>query len=272
MLRAYFGKSPAEVAGTFGKPSSITQADSQSPPENLTAEEQEKFNQATESMSYVYSTADDELVFHFNRNDEAYAITYAGKAVSLHDPPSKLTTETEIEDGGVVESEQRDRVNELFQALGEVRSAEEEKVIVTDLARWLRAKGYKLEVEQKNGKHVLACPHFPPVTPWTSHRFFDEGNLDLLPAATAFLIDMDGAKHWLPKGETDFLSGVVSRRPDVETTDHISLDPPYRVVVDELDLALEPDELILMHRGGTKTWNSSGVRDRILAAVGIKSD
>ena len=86
MLRAYFGKSPAEVAGTFGKPSSITQADSQSPPENLTAEEQEKFNQATESMSYVYSTADGELVFHFNRNDEAYAITYAGKAVSLPDP------------------------------------------------------------------------------------------------------------------------------------------------------------------------------------------
>ena len=88
MLREYFGKSPAEVAATFGKPASITQADSQSPPENLTAEEQEKFNQATESMTHIYSTVDGELVFHFNMNEEVYAITYAAKTVSPPDPPT----------------------------------------------------------------------------------------------------------------------------------------------------------------------------------------
>jgi hypothetical protein len=50
MLRGYFGNSPAEVEETFGSPSSITQADSPSPPGNATAEEREKFHQATKSM------------------------------------------------------------------------------------------------------------------------------------------------------------------------------------------------------------------------------
>ena len=90
MLREYFGKSPAEVADAFGKPFSIKQADSQSPPEDATAEEQEEFNQATESVTYVYSTTDGDLVFHFNLNDEVCEITYAGKAVSRPDPPTRM--------------------------------------------------------------------------------------------------------------------------------------------------------------------------------------
>lgn len=85
--------------------------------------------------------------------------------------------------------------------------------------------------------------------------------------ATAFLVDMDGVRHRLPQAEADSLNGLVSARPDGDTTDHINLDPPYRVIVNAIDLALEPDELILMHRGGTKRWNSSGVRARILAAA-----
>ncbi len=112
--------------------------------------------------------------------------------------------------------------------------------------------------------------YFPPVTPWTSHRFLDQNNLYSLPAATAVLIDTDAARHWLPKAESDFLAAVVARKPDVETTDQLSLDPPYRVIVNELDLALEPDELILMHGGGTTRWKSPGVRDRILTQAGIE--
>ena len=87
--------------------------------------------------------------------------------------------------------------------------------------------------------------------------------------ASAILVDMDGVRHRLPQAEADFLAKVVAVQPDVDTTDHISLDPPYRVIVDGDDLALEPDELILMHRGGTKSWNSSAVRARVLAAAGI---
>lgn len=82
MLREYFGKSPREVSDTFGKPSSVRQADSQSPPKNATAEEQEKFKQDTEGMTYVYSTPDGNLLFQFNLNDEVIAITYAGEIVS----------------------------------------------------------------------------------------------------------------------------------------------------------------------------------------------
>jgi len=90
MLREYFGKSPAEVEDAFGKPSSIVQADSQSLPQNATAEESEKFKQAAESSTHIYSTMDGDLVFHFNLNDEVYEITYAGKAVSRPDPPTPM--------------------------------------------------------------------------------------------------------------------------------------------------------------------------------------
>ena len=53
MLRNYFGQSRAEVKDTFGKPSSITHANSQLPLENPTAKEQEKFSRATASMSHI---------------------------------------------------------------------------------------------------------------------------------------------------------------------------------------------------------------------------
>ena len=88
MLREYFGRSPAVVEDTFGKPLSIKQADSQSPPESATMEEKEKFYRATEKKTYVYSTVDRELVFYFNLNDEVYAITYVGKTVLPPDPPT----------------------------------------------------------------------------------------------------------------------------------------------------------------------------------------
>ena len=86
MLREYFGKSPAEVEGAFGMPSSIAEDDKQSPPDNGTAEEKQQFNQATEKMSYTYSTGDGDLVFRFNPSEEVYAIHYAGKSVS---PPAQ---------------------------------------------------------------------------------------------------------------------------------------------------------------------------------------
>ena len=82
MLREYFSESPNQIADTFGKPSSVRQADSQSPPKNATAKEQEKFKQDTEGMTYVYSTPDGNLLFQFNLNDQVIAITYAGETVS----------------------------------------------------------------------------------------------------------------------------------------------------------------------------------------------
>jgi|GEM_PF-3204756 len=88
---------------------------------------------------------------------------------------------------------------------------------------------------------------------------------------SAFVIDMDAARHELPQAELDFLFDLIAREPDVDTPDHINLDPPYRVIVESLDLALEPDELILMHKNGTKRWKSAGVRNRILASVGISN-
>ena len=82
MLREYFGKSPKEVEENFGKPKPISRTDPQLPPENAMEDERKQFNTSTESMSYQYSTADGDLVFHFNLNDKVHAITYAGRSVT----------------------------------------------------------------------------------------------------------------------------------------------------------------------------------------------
>jgi hypothetical protein len=182
MLRGFFGESAAAVEDAFGSPSSVRQADSL-PPQNTAAGEQERSKHADRSMVYAYSTVDGELVFRFNSNGKVCAITYAGRAVSPPGPSPEATRE--VEDGGDVKSEGRDRVNAFFLALGEARSADEEKAVVMDLARWLEARGYTLEVEERQGKHVLACPYFPPITPWISHRFLDLRNLELLPRTPA---------------------------------------------------------------------------------------
>ena len=90
-------------------------------------------------------------------------------------------TDTDVEDGGVVENADRDKAEAYFVAIGEVRSVEEEEELFTEFGEWLKEKGYKIRVEVKNGKHDLSCPYFPPVTPWTSHEILDVKNLELLP-------------------------------------------------------------------------------------------
>lgn len=86
-----------------------------------------------------------------------------------------------VEDGGKVESADRDKAEAYFAALGRVRSAKEEEQVLSEFGEWLRASGYRIRSEVKKGKHVLSCPYFPPVTPWTEHSFLDPGNLELLP-------------------------------------------------------------------------------------------
>ena len=90
-------------------------------------------------------------------------------------------TDGDVEDGGRVENADRDKAEAFFVALGKVRSVAEEKKLLTEFGEWLSTNGYKISVEEKNGKHRLSCPYFPPVTPWTDHAFFDIKNLDLLP-------------------------------------------------------------------------------------------
>lgn len=92
-----------------------------------------------------------------------------------------MPPKTDVEDGGVVENVDRDKAEAYFVALGKVRSAEDEKKFLTDFGEWLSANDYKINVVEKNGKHELSCPCFPPVTPWTDHTFFDIKNLELLP-------------------------------------------------------------------------------------------
>ena len=86
-----------------------------------------------------------------------------------------------VEDGGTVESADRDQAKAYFAALRQVQSAEEETTLLTEFGDWLRTKGYRITVEVKGDGHILSCPHFPPVTPWTDHSFLDLKNLELLP-------------------------------------------------------------------------------------------
>ena len=91
------------------------------------------------------------------------------------------TSDAEVEEGGVVENADREKAQAFFIALGKVESAEDEKKLLTEFGAWLEEREYKIEVEEKDGKHILLCPHFPPVTPWTSHSFLDIKHLELLP-------------------------------------------------------------------------------------------
>ena len=79
----------------------------------------------------------------------------------------------EVEDGGVVKNADRDTAQDYLGRLAKVQSGEEEKKLLTEFAQWLKTKEYKVRVEVKNGKHVLSCPYFPPVTPWTDHTFVE---------------------------------------------------------------------------------------------------
>lgn len=87
----------------------------------------------------------------------------------------------ELEDGGQVENADRNKAEAYFVALCKVRSVEEEKTLLTEFGEWLSTNDYKINVVEKNGKHELSCPYFPPVTPWTNHTFHDIKNLELLP-------------------------------------------------------------------------------------------
>jgi hypothetical protein len=89
--------------------------------------------------------------------------------------------DTDVEDGGTVENANRDKAEAYFGALRKVQSVEEEEKLLTEFGEWLERNGYKISVVEKNGKHELSCPHFPPVTPWAEHSFFDVKNLELLP-------------------------------------------------------------------------------------------
>ena len=90
----------------------------------------------------------------------------------------------EVEDGGVVENADRDKAEAYFVALRGVRSVEEEKKLLTEFGKWLSDHGYSIRVVERDGKHRLSCPHFPPVTPWADHTFLDIRNLELLPQDT----------------------------------------------------------------------------------------
>ena len=92
----------------------------------------------------------------------------------------KKSKESEI-DGGTVKNSDRDKAEEYFAAFKDLKSAEDEEKLMKDFGKWLETKEYYLRVELKDGKHNLSCPYFPPVTPWTDHRFFDVKNLNLLP-------------------------------------------------------------------------------------------
>ena len=93
----------------------------------------------------------------------------------------KSGTGTEIDDGGVFENADREKAEEFFVALGNVKTVEDEQKLMTEFGKWLRRKGYKIKVEVNMEKHVLSCPCFPPETPWTGHSFLDVKNLELLP-------------------------------------------------------------------------------------------
>lgn len=88
------------------------------------------------------------------------------------------------EDGGVVPSEGRERVNEFFGKLKKTKTIDEETKALKEFTEWLNANGYKIEIEAFGDSHRLACPYFPPVTPWMDYRFRSIENMKIIPHRT----------------------------------------------------------------------------------------
>ncbi len=84
-------------------------------------------------------------------------------------------------DGRAILSADREKAQEYLTALAKVASVAEETKLVAEFGEWLKKKDYKIRAEVKDGQHVLSCPYFPPVTPWTEHSFLSVKNLELLP-------------------------------------------------------------------------------------------
>jgi len=81
------------------------------------------------------------------------------------------------------------------------------------------------------------------------------------------LVDTDGKRHELKGKDKIFLIDLLSKNPDSDYDEHMKLDPMYRFFIGDIDYALEPDRVILMHKNGTKIWKSPGVRNRILGTL-----
>jgi len=108
----------------------------------------------------------------------------AGEAQVVLQELQDGSAESETEDGGVPPNPDCERAQEFLSELGQVKSAEEEKKLLTEFGDWLRDNSYTVTLERADGETRLLCPDFPPVTPWVTHSFLDEQNLALLPVTT----------------------------------------------------------------------------------------
>ena len=109
-------------------------------------------------------------------------VVSCGCSQSVENQSVNPTAANDVEDGGTVKNPDREKAQELLTAVSKTQSVDEEKQAISELATWLKDKGYKIQVEEaEGGKHTLSCNYFPPVTPWVSHTFHDLKNLELLP-------------------------------------------------------------------------------------------
>ena len=108
-------------------------------------------------------------------------MSFVGCSRAPNTDPAVRGSDAEVEDGGAVENADRDKAEAYFVALGRVQTVEEEEQLLTEFGEWLKKNGYRISAVEKEGKHELSCPYFPPVTPWAEHSFLDVTNLDLLP-------------------------------------------------------------------------------------------
>lgn len=108
-------------------------------------------------------------------------VSCAGCKNEQHSDAPDITSGTGVEDGGTAASSDRATCSNYFDRFAELQSSEEEAELLTEFGNWLSKHEYLIHVEMKEGKHVLSCPYFPPVTPWTEHTFLDVANLERLP-------------------------------------------------------------------------------------------
>jgi hypothetical protein len=172
------GTHPLTIVDTSGeKPLGGTSGTRQNDPAGTTIEYFESANER-----YKITLTNEVLTI----NGDKYTLENPTDSIRIVDGRVEINgvetaPDADVEDGGTVANADRDKAQAYFVSLGKVQSVEEEEKLLTEFGEWLEKNGYRISVVEKNGKHQLSCPHFPPVTPWAEHSFFDVKNLELLP-------------------------------------------------------------------------------------------
>ena len=74
------------------------------------------------------------------------------------------------------------------------------------------------------------------------------------------------SSYRLAKEVVRYAEEIISQSPKIDIPDHLALDPTVELIIGHTRYAIQSDEIILMHDGGTKIWSAPNIREKLIKA------